>query len=681
MTLILCEKPSVAKAFADCLKAGYNQGYYKNNKYIITNCLGHLFTLFMPEDYDVKFKAWNLNDLPLIPKKFKYKKNTETAKQADLVIRLLKENKGRRIIIATDAGREGELIARITLMQAGFTSTENMYRFWQSEALTKEVILKGIENAKPLNEYTLLANQGYTRQYSDYLIGINLTRLLSIHSNTLLSVGRVQTAVLHEIYRRETEIKNFIPAPYYEYIAELASSEANLKAKLYVLKSDEPCTRFDRDNIDLSSCINKQAVLKDKQTIQKKENPEKLFNLTALQKEAFKAFGFSPEKTLNIAQSLYEQHKCLSYPRTPSRVMGSADVEFVKKIYNNFKELRREYTGQIDESLFTAANKYVFDDARLEDHHALLPLTEIPDGASKEEKDVFELIVKQFFCCFSRPYICEQTTLLFEIDDFNFVAKGKTVLQKGFKELASNEANLQDDEEENIFNADNLSNLVCKNTECIKKLTKPKQPYRFDSLLSFMENPKAEDENKRLVGLGTPATRAEIIKTLITRKYIAENKKQLVILEKGEFLINQIKKNASLAVLCDVKQTTVWEEKTQNEPVEFFNDIKEFLKTVCKQNVSVSKFEKTKESLGSCPVCKKSIFEGSKNYYCEGYKEGCSFVLWKNIAGASLSKEDIKKLLSKKLTGLKQCKNKEGKKFICKFSLDEENKIKFIFDS
>ena len=215
-SLILCEKPSVAKSFALALSVPWNNGFYANHEYIITNCVGHLFELFMPEDYSENLKKWTLETLPIIPDSFKYKKNNSTKDQANLVLKLLKENKTAKIIIATDAGREGELIARITLLQAGFTSIDNIYRFWESAALTPEVIAYGLKNAKPLKDYNVLGNQGYARQQADWLIGINFSRLLSVLSNTLLPVGRVQTAVLNEIYKRELEIKNFIPKEFFE---------------------------------------------------------------------------------------------------------------------------------------------------------------------------------------------------------------------------------------------------------------------------------------------------------------------------------------------------------------------------------------------------------------------------------------------------------------------------------
>lgn len=675
-SLILCEKPSVAKSFALALSVPWNNGFYANHEYIITNCVGHLFELFMPEDYNENLKKWTLDTLPIIPDSFKYKKNNSTKDQANLVLKLLQENKTAKIIIATDAGREGELIARITLLQAGFTSIDNIYRFWESAALTPEVITLGLKNAKPLKDYNVLGNQGYARQQADWLIGINFSRLLSILSNTLLPVGRVQTAVLNEIYKRELEIKNFIPKEFFEYTAELASSEANLKAKKYVIENEKLSTHFFQNDIDLSGCIGKKAQVKNIESNQKKEKPEKLFNLTALQKEAFKSFGISPDKTLNIVQKLYEEYKCLSYPRTPSRVLSESNVDFAKEIYEKLKQVRPDYTKNIDLSLFEKSNSHVFDDTKLEDHHALVPLIDIPHSASEIEKGVFELIVKQFFAVFSKPYIYESKTVYFNIAGHDFIARGKKIIQKGWKELASSEANLEEDE--NSFENVNFENLICKDVQKVKKLTKPKAPYKFDSLLAFMENPKNESENKKLVGLGTEATRGEIIKSLIDRDYIKEVKKNLTVQSKGIFLIEQINKNADLLPLIDISQTTQWEEKMMDNPGIFLKSIKDFVFNVCKNKKNIDSFEK--EMIGKCPSCGKDILEGKKNYYCSGYKEGCKFVLWKDIAGAKLSIKDVKALLVGKNTDIKTCKNKDGKSFKCSFALDTENKIKFIFD-
>ncbi len=685
MHIILCEKPSVAKAFATTLKATPLNGIYKNDKYIILNCVGHLFELYMPEDYSASFKKWQIETLPIIPEQFKYKKIKNVEKQAQLVLEILKSHKTDKIIIATDAGREGELIARLVLQQAGFTSIDNIYRFWASAALTDEVILSGLKAVKHLSEYNKLSLQGYARQHADWLVGINCSRLLSILSNSFLPVGRVQTAILYELYKRELEIKNFIPTPYFEYAAELASSEANLNShiicKKYILKDNKINTKF-AEKINLQSCIDKKAILENKEIITKKEKAEKLFNITALQKQAFKCFNLSPEQTLLIAQKLYEEYKCLSYPRTPSRVMSISDVEFTKTIYNRFKKLRPQYITNIDENLFNADNSHVYNDEKLEDHHALIPLAEIPVIASASEKNVFELVVKQFFIVFSKPYIYERISLFFIIDSHKFIATGNKTLQIGWKQLASSEPNLNNDteEEQNNFNSINLNNLICKTVQCNKKLTQPKPFYRFDTLLSFMENPKLENEEKKLVGLGTPATRSEIIKNLLTRNYIEEYKKNLRIKEKAVFLITQIKKYKILWPLIDTAQTTNWEEQMENNPIEFLQNIKKIIMTVCKAKLEIEKFRVEKEGVGRCPICKKNVLESKNNYYCSGYKEGCSFSIGKEILNATISKNDLKNMLEGKYSSMKKCKNKQGKEFKCKFSFDENYKIKFIFN-
>ena len=226
MTFILTEKPSVAKAFAHALAVPFTGSYYENSRYLITNCLGHLFQAFDPEDYEVHYKKWSLSDLPIIPHTIRFKKIEASKKQANLVVSLLQTHQSDTIIIATDAGREGELIARIVLNEAGITDTKNIFRFWTSSALTPPVITEALKKVKPLSDYNDIARQGYARQKADWLVGINISRLLSLHAKTLLSVGRVQTAVLAEIFRREKEIADFIPTPYYEYVAEIASSEA-----------------------------------------------------------------------------------------------------------------------------------------------------------------------------------------------------------------------------------------------------------------------------------------------------------------------------------------------------------------------------------------------------------------------------------------------------------------------
>ena len=677
-TFILAEKPSVAKSFAQSLNVRFSIDHYENDEYVITNCIGHLYQACYPEDYDIKLKKWLKDDLPIIPQIFKYKVNESGKTQAKLVSTLLRKEKYNKIIIATDAGREGELIASIVLMMSGIKDKSNVYRFWCSSALTPQVIQSEIKKVKHISEYADIEKQGYYRAYADWLVGINITRLVTLLSGETLPCGRVKTAVLNEILSRENEVANFVPKNFFEYIALVSDGNKSFNAKMYESVDGKINTQYDKDSLDKNLFLNKIFIVENKDTQMKTVNAEKLLNLTALQKKAFKQLNLTPEQTLSVAQKLYEEYTCLSYPRTPSRVMGTTDVELTKEIFEKFSHSRERYTTFIDKSLFTEKNKNIYNDELLEDHHALIPLAEIPNEATDVEKAVFEIVVKQFFAVFSKPYEYEQTTLYLDCDGKKFIANGKKEKQIGWKSIMQNDDEQVDDEDNNDFSNINTSHLYCKQIKVVAKKTKPKPLYRFDTILSFMENPRDKSTDKKLVGLGTPATRAKILQDLIDDKYIQKSKKNLQVLERGKFLIAQLQKNKCLLPLIDTQTTTDWEEMLARDCNAFYDGIKDFVKNAC-TTVTIDARQKIKTSVGLCPVCHEEIYESKKNYYCSGYKKGCEFVIWKDVAGASIHKDDVAKLLTGGKTALKKCKSKAGKDFTCMFKLNSENKIEFVF--
>jgi DNA topoisomerase-3 len=341
--LIVCEKPSVAKDFAAALGAAGKKGYYEGNGTVITYCIGHLYALCPPEAYDPAYKKWSLEDLPIMPKQFRYQVNESVAEQAACVKNLLWRHAADEVLIATDAGREGELIARIVLDEAGIANTSRFRRFWVSQALTPEVIKTGIAAANALSDYDRLAAGAFARQRADWLIGINLTRYMSIgNPPPPFSVGRVQTAVLAAVAERNREVKHFVKTPYKELEALIAAKDGvTVKALL-----ENPATGkgafFAADEAYLltasGNCTGRLIDKVEVQTQQQRQKPEKLLNITALQKTAYKRYGYKPEETLNIAQALYETRKCLSYPRTPSRVMGDNNVNLFQEKFALLKD-------------------------------------------------------------------------------------------------------------------------------------------------------------------------------------------------------------------------------------------------------------------------------------------------------------------------------------------------------
>jgi DNA topoisomerase-3 len=353
--LILTEKPSVAAAFAQALGVPRKNGCWENHEHCIVNALGHLLENYAPEDYDPALKKWALDSLPFIPEKIKFKAVENTKAQLEIVKHCFARHMDDPFLLATDAEREGELIGAEILEYVGFRSYQTARRFWVSAALTDEVIREGIKNARPLSDYASYKDQGYARQAADWLTGMNITRLISLQSGKTLHFGRVQTAVLAALYDRETLVKKFIPEKYIEVTAVLDTG-GRLLLKLRNPQNEEFPFRFSQGDPLLKELAGKKETMtsakitdlkKDKKTV----HPPQLLNLTALQKEANKQFSYSPEKTLSIAQALYEKHKCLSYPRTPSRVMGDENVELVHEIFNRLHDYysgnRSQRFGQI----------------------------------------------------------------------------------------------------------------------------------------------------------------------------------------------------------------------------------------------------------------------------------------------------------------------------------------------
>jgi DNA topoisomerase-3 len=692
--LILTEKPSVAKAFADALNIPRKDSFYENADYCIVNALGHLLEDYLPEDYDPALKKWELEALPIIPEQVKYKTVEKNKAQLAVVKNCFNRHKNDPFLLATDAEREGELIGAEILDYVGFTNYSGAKRFWVSEALTPDVVRKGIKNAKPLADYKSYRDQGFARQFADWLVGMNLTRLVTLKSNKLLHFGRVQTAILGAVFEREKAIQNFASEKYYE-IQAVIDNELKTTVKMINPDNNEYPTRFTAESADkyLSSVINaKKGVItsleKEKKTVQ----PPQLFNLTALQKEAHKQYGYSPEQTLNIAQALYEKHKCLSYPRTPSRVMGDDNVELVKsiydKIFDNFNRLNLEkkipipkYMNGVDPSLITKDNKRLFNSAELQDHHALIPLNVVDCSfnLSEEEMDIYFLVYHRFFTVLKPPYVYNSVSIDVDILGHKFTGNGIEVINAGWKASGDDDEN-QEETFEDFSALEQGKEYKVYSVETLEKQTEPKKHYTFSSLLQLMENPRGDD-GKHLSGLGTPATRGAILQKLVDRKYVSLKGKNVLITDDGKFLIENILKNNELAAFISVPETTRWEEQLHDNTSSFIENIKDFVRGAVKIT-GMDTYQHEKISLGKCPLCDGDVYEGKKNYYCGNYKgeKPCRFAVWKEICQAAVSPSDMQTLLAGKKTKVKKCvSSKTGKEFQAAFVLVKD-KIQFKFE-
>ncbi|MDR2923548.1 MAG: hypothetical protein LBU85_09450, partial [Treponema sp.] len=387
-----------------------------------------------------------------------------------------------------------------------------------------------------------------------------------------------------------------------------------------------------------------------------------------------------------IAQALYEARKCVSYPRTPSRVMGDGNVSLVKSIYDKLKKeysdagtCHEEYIKGSDPALINIDNKRIFNSAELQDHHALIPLDSIPLDASGEEKNIYGLVHERFFAALKPPYAYNSVSVDVDISGHKFVGNGIEVLQKGWKLNAG-----VNDDNENVPDTDysglekNKEYPVSSiNTE--EKQTEPKKHYTFASLLQLMENPRGDD-GKRLAGLGTPATRGAILQKLVDRKYVSLKGKNIRIADDGKFLIENILKNGDLAAFVSVPETTRWEEQLHSDTAAFIDGIKDFVRAAVK-NAGMETCQREKKPLGKCPLCGGEVYEGRQSYYCGSYKaeKPCRFAVWKEICHASVSRSDAQALLAGRQTRAKKCVGKSGKEFSAKFEL-ASGKVEFRFE-
>ena len=683
--LILTEKPSVAKDFATALNCQQKPGYFSDGKTEIAYCVGHLFKLHEPEFYDGRFKSWK--EIPCIPKQFRYQINESVSKQAKLVLDLLNKHKFDEILIATDADREGEVIARECLVLSGISDFSKIKRFWVSEALTSEVVLQGIKNAKPLSDYNLLAQNGFARQHADWLVGMNLTRYVSVAANKKLSIGRVKIALLSAIEYRCSQIENFKSEKYYEFYASFGAKRFAPECKgIYFDKENN--TKFKDKNLlnTLNSDKGMKATVIENKAEKKEIQPPQLYNITDLEKDAFKYYGYSADTTLNLVQKLYEVYKCVSYPRGPSKVMGSNNVDLVKKIFTNLSKKYPDFNEIKKISNISLTNKRCFNDEKLEAHHAIIPLKLLPQSANEQEKNIYTLIINRFKLAFASPYIYNKQTVILSINNHKYKVYGNKTIDYGWKQFAISESinsNEQEIEEQSLENID-WNNLLCTDIEAKEKYTKPPKYFNEASILAFMENPTSIDENtSKLIGLGTAATRHTFIPELISNGYIKVEKKNILITELGRVVINSVR-NSSIKSLANIKETTRWETYLEENPTGFEEEIKSFIQKAVANNFIIEL--PTDENQILCPLCSNPIRPGTtktgiKNWYCTGYKNGCSFKIWEQFNGIKLSQKDVTLLCANKKTPLKNFVSKKtGKEFKARLYLDSNHEIKFDFD-
>ncbi|EEK70222.1 DNA topoisomerase 3 [Bacillus mycoides] len=620
-SIVIAEKPSVARDIARVLKCDKKgNGYLEGSKYIVTWALGHLVTLADPESYDVKYKQWNLEDLPMLPERLKLTVIKQTGKQFNAVKSQLLRKDVNEIIIATDAGREGELVARWIIDKVKMQKP--IKRLWIS-SVTDKAIKDGFANLKPGKAYDNLYASAVARSEADWYIGLNATRALTTRFNAQLNCGRVQTPTVAMIASREDEIKHFKAQTYYGIEAQTAE-----RLKLTWQDTKGNSRSFNKEKTDaIVNKISKQnATVVDIDKKQKKSFAPGLYDLTELQRDANKIFGYSAKETLNIMQKLYEQHKVLTYPRTDSRYISS---DIVGTLPERLKACGvGEYRPLAHKVLQkpVKSNKSFVDDSKVSDHHAIIPTESYVNFSAftDKERKIYDLVVKRFLAVLFPAFEYEQLTLRTKIGDETFIARGKTILHAGWKEVYANR--FEDDDASDDVKEQILPRIEKGDTLNIKLIVQTsgqtKAPARFNeaTLLSAMENPTKymDTQNKQLAdtlkstgGLGTVATRADIIDKLFNSFLLEKRGKDIHITSKGRQLLDLVPEELKSPTL-----TGEWEQKLEAiakgklKKEVFISEMKNYTKEIVAEiKSSDKKYKHDNISTKSCPDCGKPMLE------------------------------------------------------------------------
>lgn len=643
--VVLAEKPSVGRDLARVLGAKQNgNGYLEGSKYIVTWALGHLVTLADPEAYGASNKSWRIEELPIMPNTLDLVVIKQTSRQFNIVKEQLRRKDVSEIVIATDAGREGELVARWIIEKA--MVHKPIKRLWIS-SVTDKAIKEGFAKLKAGKDYDNLYQAAVARAEADWYVGINATRALTCKFNAQLSCGRVQTPTLAIISKREDEIRNFVPKAYYGLTAELSKLKLTWQDK----KSGD-MRSFDKEYIEniAKNLAGATGQVTSLEKIAKKSYAPQLYNLTELQRDANKIFAFSAKETLGLMQKLYETHKILTYPRTDSKYISADIVPTLKD------RLSACSVGPYTKLAFQAgkqikASKHFVDDSKVSDHHAIIPTEQFVNlsALTDRERKIYDLVVKRFIAVLYPPFEYEQTTVKVDINSESFIAKGKNIKNMGWKEVYQGvfeEENANDSlAEQSLPDLKKGDILKVIKLNISQGMTKPPAPFNEGSLLSAMENPVKymSDDNKALKqtigetgGLGTVATRADIIEKLFASFLIEKKGKDIFITAKGKQLLELVPHDLKEPAL-----TAKWEQNLSSiasgklAKNVFINGIKNYAQAVV-TNIknSQERFRHDNVTRTKCPECGKFLLEVNgkkgKMLVCQdrdcGYRKGLSTV-------------------------------------------------------
>ena len=628
--LVIAEKPSVARSIAGVIGATEkHDGYLQGNGYLVSWCIGHLVSFADAGRYDERFKKWRYEDLPILPKTWQYIIPDEKKQQFDILRSLMERPDVTGLVCATDAGREGELIFRFVYQMAG--CKKPFKRLWIS-SMEDSAIKDGFAHLKPGTDYDPLYQSALCRAKADWLVGINATRLFSVLYHKTLTVGRVQTPTLNLLVERDAKITNFKKEKY--HIVHIGVGGADAVSSRFSDAAEA--------NTVKAACAGAQAVCASVTREKKTEQPPKLYDLTTLQREANRLFGFTAKQTLDYAQTLYEK-KLLTYPRTDSQYLTDDMLPVAENLVSGLWELVPFAKG------LNISPQYdrILNSKKVSDHHAIIPTAEFVkqgfDGLAESERKLLSLICCKVLCAVAGPYVYEAVTATFTCAGKEFAAKGKTVLSPGWKEIDRRfRSSLKTDSDEDaeavrelpeLKEGQTFADVAASVTECF---TTPPKPYTEDTLLSAMERAGAEDmpEDAERKGLGTPATRAAILEKLVQMGFVQRKGKQLIPTKDGINLAVVLPE-----ALSSPQLTAEWESrlteiaKGQADPDEFMAGIEAMTRELVKTYSCISEdkqklFQDERVAIGTCPRCGEAVYEGRKNYYCGN--RACQFVMWKN---------------------------------------------------
>ena len=643
--LVICEKPSVAKSIASALGVTSRaDGYFEGGGWLISWCIGHLVGLADAAAYDDRYKKWRYEDLPILPDPFRYVVSEEKAAQFHILRSLMERPDVTELVNACDAGREGELIFRLVYEAAG--CSKPFSRLWIS-SMEDAAIREGFADLRPGADYDPLYQSALCRQKADWLIGINASRLFSVLYHRTLNVGRVQTPTLAMLADRDSKIVLFRKEKYHHVRLALEGAEAVSDR----IVSPEAAQAI-RD-----ACDGQQAVCVSLVREKKTEKPPKLYDLTTLQREANRVFGYTAKQTLDYAQSLYEK-KLLTYPRTDSRYL-TVDMAETASVVLHLVARVPPFDACPDFFPDVAA---LVNDGKVSDHHAIIPTLELEKADLSEltvgERNTLLLVCRELLCAAAEPYVYEAVTATFDCGGHTFTAKGRRILSEGWREIdrifrASLKEKPEDEAEPNplpdFTEGQTFDQVEAAVTE---HFTTPPKAYTEDTLLSAMENAGKEEipDDAERKGLGAPATRAAILEKLVAAGFVERKGKSLIPTKAGINLVTVLPDTLTSPML-----TAEWEQKLtaiargEVDPAEFMAGITGMARELVQKYSHISEegqklFAPEREAVGLCPRCGKPVYEGKKNFYCSD--RSCQFVLWKDDRFWTSRKKELTKKMA-----------------------------------